>query len=155
MFEREIDYFNDILFSKGYNLTAQRKNIIKIFLENPQNHFSPKQLNVKIKDKGEQISAATIYRNIKILKDNNIIEEINHGEEKLYELKIFGKNSIHVHTSCIKCNKIKNYIDTKVSLKVNEQINKLEDKFYFNINKAEIFLYGFCSKCQLGGELNR
>lgn len=154
MFEKEIDYIKDILYSNGHKITIQRKNILLIFLENPEKHFSPLELHVKIKSKGFQIGFATIYRNIKILTENNIIEEIIHGDEKLYELKIFAKKSIHVHINCLKCNSITNFVNQNTSLKVIQQMNCLERDYSFILKRAEILITGICDKCCKGGESN-
>lgn len=154
MFEKEIKYIQEILCCKGYKITKQRESLLQIFLENPEKHFSPIELHVKIKRKGLNSSFATIYRNIRLLTENNIIEEIIHGSEKLYELKIFAKKSIHVHMSCLKCGSIDNYINQDISLKVIQQMKYLERNYSYELKKAEIFITGICDKCIKGGEFH-
>ncbi len=151
MFSKELEYIREILISKGYKLTYQRKLIVRVFLENPQMHFSPLDISNQIVKKGKFVSIATIYRNVKFLRDIDIIEEIIYGDEKLYELKIFAQKSIHIHIYCIKCNKIYNYLNLKVSHNLINYINHLENQFSFDIKKADFSLKGICSNCIVKG----
>lgn len=151
MFDKELEYVRKLLDSRGHKLTYQRKKILSTFLTNPQNHFTPIEIYEKIKKSDESVSIATIYRNIKILKEANIIGEIVHKDEKLYELKLFSKKSVHSHIICSKCGKIIDYIDQNISLKLIEEIGRLEKKYSYNIENVDVNLKAVCKDCMKRG----
>ncbi|MTI49087.1 Fur family transcriptional regulator [Sporosalibacterium faouarense] len=150
MFFKELDYVDKLLWNKGHKLTTQRKLIILEFLKNPEKHFSPIELHNNIRKlSNSQVtpSIATVYRNLKLLTEFDIIEETINKDNKLYELKLFGKKAIHIHIVCIECNRIIDYIDTDLSVKIIKEINKIEKKESFIIKNTDIKLKSICNQC--------
>jgi Fur family ferric uptake transcriptional regulator len=151
MNNNKIDYIKGILNSHGYILTEQRKEIIDVFLENPSKHFTAKELHELLKDIGNFIGMATIYRNLKTFTELGILEEIVSDNKTFYELKIFAKKSIHTHCYCMNCGNIINHSDISTSLKLISMIEKIEKKSEFKVEKLDIIFYCYCKKCNSNG----
>ncbi|WP_069650077.1 Fur family transcriptional regulator [Caloranaerobacter ferrireducens] len=146
---KRLSYIENILKENGYRITEQRRKIIKLFLDNPNKHFHPTDIHAFLIEQGEAVGIATVYRNIKILLDNDIIEEVTFNSSKLYELKLFSRKSIHAHFICLKCKRVLDYIDVDTSLKLIKIINEIERRYDFKIEDSEITFTGFCKKCSI------
>lgn len=92
-----------------------------------------------------------MYRNLQILNKWDIIQQVTYKDEQLYELKIFGKKSIHTHIVCVKCNSIIDYIDLGISLKTVEKISEIKDKYFFDTKNVDIMVRGVCENCLKNG----
>ncbi len=145
--EDKINYIIGLLKDKGYKTTDTRLLIIKMFLKNPNKHFSPQDFYDYLRKKNKNVGIATVYRNIKLLKNNNIIEEIILGDKKLYELKMFAKKSVHAHFTCNNCKKLIDCKDVESSIKLVNIIEKIEKEYDFNIKKVDFLLSGICKTC--------
>lgn len=136
-----------MLKTKGYKFTDSRELIVKFFLNNSDKHFSPQDVYSYLKKMDESIGIATVYRNIKLLMENEIIEEVICKNKKVYELKLFGKKSVHAHFTCRICNKIIDYNAISSSLKILGLINQIEKEYDFNIEDVDILFSGICKDC--------
>ncbi|MTI67430.1 MAG: transcriptional repressor [Firmicutes bacterium] len=145
--EEKINYINSLLKRKGYKMTYTRGLIVKVFIKNPDKHFTKKDIYLKLKKEGNNIGIATVYRNIELFKENNIIDEFIRKNEILYELKLFSKKIIHAHFICNNCKKIIDYKNTDCSLKIIKAIDVLEKKHDFEITNVDVAFLGKCENC--------
>ena len=134
--------FKNILSSNNYKLTSQREDILKVLIENQNNHFSADSLLNKVKEINPDIGLATIYRNLELFCQLGITYELDFDSSyKYYELNIEEKH--HHHLVCINCNKIIEFND-----KTLENFEKeLENKYKFKIVNHQIKFYGICEEC--------
>lgn len=135
-----------MLREKGYKLTYTRRLIVKMFLEHPDIHFSPQEVYEHLKKEGGNIGIATVYRSIKILKDNDIIEQVLFDDKSLFELKVFGQKSVHAHFNCRRCNELVDYTNAELSKTILKNMFKLEEKYKFRIKSVEVIMSGVCNK---------
>ncbi|RKD34264.1 Fur family transcriptional regulator [Thermohalobacter berrensis] len=149
MYEKKINFIKNILHKKGYKLTSSRKTVVMFFLRNLNKHFEPLDIYEKLKSQGNSVSLSTIYRTVRILKECDIIEELIYEDKKLYELKLFGQKSVHVHFNCLNCDKIKNYIDSNISLDIISKIEEIENKYDFKVENIDILFSGYCKACNV------
>lgn len=103
-------------------------------------HTTSENLINYINDNYDNISLATIYRNLNILMEENQIKKIKIGQQDIFETV---KNK-HYHYQCKLCNEI---VDIDVDLiPFNVNTIKSKDKI-FNVIDNDIVLYGICDKC--------
>lgn len=125
-----------------FKLTSQRK-IILDFVKNNYNHPSVDEIYLAVKDTLPRISKKTVYSNLKVLSENDLIKEIIIESVKRYEP--IQKN--HIHAICKNCGKI---IDINAKAIIDE-IEKLKKKSKdFKIESSTINLNGFCKECLRG-----
>lgn len=87
--------------------------------------------------KNENISVATIYRNINILSLENKIKKVSSDDKIVYEI---NKND-HYHFECRCCKKIYDIPTSLIKVSIDHSISSVTNK--------SIVLYGICKDCQL------
>ncbi|SFV67675.1 Peroxide stress regulator; Ferric uptake regulation protein; Fe2+/Zn2+ uptake regulation proteins [hydrothermal vent metagenome] len=125
-----------LLKQNDLKATIQRTSILKSI--DHAGHINIDEIYENVKEQHPTLSLATIYKNIILMQQNNVIIEVPmNGEKSKYELK----KEDHIHLICQLCGEIR---DTKIT-KEREQILTVEN---FQLNNAQINLYGLCQKCQ-------
>ena len=126
-----------ILKDNDLKATIQRTGILKSI--DQAGLINIDEIYEDVKEYYPTLSLATIYKNIILtVKQGVIIEVPMNGEKSKYELK----KDNHIHLICQSCGEIR---DIEIS-KEKEQILHIEN---FQLNNAQINLYGVCEKCQL------
>ncbi|NEW61336.1 transcriptional repressor [Sulfurovum sp. bin170] len=129
------DYIT-LLKENDLKATIQRTSILKSI--DHAGHINIDEIYEDVKEQHPTLSLATIYKNIILMQQNNVIIEVPmNGEKSKYELK----KDDHIHLICQSCGEIR---DTEIT-KEREQILTIEN---FQLNNAQINLYGLCHKCQ-------
>ncbi|MHB1546547.1 MAG: Fur family transcriptional regulator [bacterium] len=126
---------------KGMRHTKQREAIVDAFFSAGR-HITAEELFNAVKGKNPEIGYATVQRNLNLLCESGLTEEIKIGKQKTrYEQKYGSRH--HDHLICIKCGRL---------IEVNdEKIEKLQDKLAKANNfipiKHKLEIYGICSAC--------
>ena len=130
-----MDYIN-LLKSNNLKATVQRTAILQSI--HKAGHISVEDIYEDIRSRYPTISLATIYKNIVLMLEHNVILEVPiNGEKSKYELK----KDDHIHAICELCGDIK---DIKLTPERRELLTVKD----FYLNYAQINLYGICKKCQ-------
>lgn len=135
----------NLIDKSGYKITNQRREMLFIFIKNDQKHFSVEEVHRDLKSEG--IGMATVYRNIKIFVDLNILKEFKVDNTNYYELKMYAKKPLHIHFKCEHCNCIEDIIDQEIILeyfKINKLIEEKQESKIFDI---DIMFRGLCKDC--------
>lgn len=127
---------------KGLRNTSQREIILEAFLSAGK-HITVDELFDSIKAKHPEIGYATVHRNLRLMCDCGIADEIKIGKGKTrYEPKLDHKH--HDHLVCLKCGQF-----TEVN---DEKIEALQDKLArandFIPVRHKLEIYGFCARCR-------
>mgnify|MGYP006299431999 CR=1 FL=1 len=137
-----LEKFKNKLSANNYKLTKQREDILKVFIDNKNNHYSAEELFDEVKKINPDVGLATIYRSLELFSDLNIIHQLDFDNNyKRYELNIKGNH--HHHLICVNCGKITEFNDKE--LESFEE--RLEENYNFKIVNHRIKFYGFCDKC--------
>ncbi|TCK97823.1 Fur family zinc uptake transcriptional regulator/Fur family ferric uptake transcriptional regulator [Natranaerovirga hydrolytica] len=129
------------LKEKGYKITAQRKMIVSILIEQKDNLISAYFINEECNKRHEKANISTVYRNLDVLVESDLLHRfIDDDGNALYKLKC--KDSHHHHLICTVCGKTEviNYCPLE-----KLQALSLEKSFILTHHKIE--LYGYCKKC--------
>jgi len=131
------------LRENGIKITKHRKTIINIMINKKKKHITCEEIYRYAKNKGEEISIPTIYRNVSLLREIGILCKHKFNDKSnIYELSIKGRKN-HFHLKCRKCGQILE-MENKLS---TELIKRIENEKNFNIKSWELIIYGICSKC--------
>ena len=137
------DGFKGYLRDKGLKLTPERQKILQEMLST-HHHFDVEELFEKLRQRGERISRATIYRTLPLLIENNIIKEAQRCQDNVIKYEHICGHDHHDHLICIKCGKIYEFKD--------EQIEKLQEKicrkYKFKATEHRLGIRGYCQKCR-------
>jgi len=129
---------NYIALLKAHDLkaTIQRTSILKS-IDNA-GHINIDDIYEEVKEQYPTLSLATIYKNIILMQQNNVIVEVPmNGEKSKYELK----KGEHMHLICQACGEIQ---DREIAPQTKEAL-VIEN---FQLKSSQINLYGLCQKCQ-------
>ena len=125
-----------LLKENDLKATIQRTSILKSI--DHAGHINIDEIYEDVKEQHPTLSLATIYKNIILMQQNNVIIEVPmNGEKSKFELK----KDDHIHLICQHCGEIQ---DSKIT-KEKEQILSIKN---FQLNNAQINLYGVCQQCQ-------
>ncbi|HJX36076.1 MAG TPA: transcriptional repressor [Dehalococcoidales bacterium] len=130
---------NKTIDMKGHPHTRQRQILLQIIRETDR-HIDAKELFKLAVNRDNSISAATVYRSLKLFKELELIDEKRLGQSRCYyEIK---RSPQHQHLVCSGCGKVVDF-----NCPLSEMIKKVKDEKGFVVTKAEVFLEGYCSEC--------
>jgi len=125
-----------LLKANDLKATIQRTSILQTI--DHAGHISIDDIYENVKKQYPTLSLATIYKNIIMMQENNVIVEVPMNREKSkYELK----KEEHMHLICERCGEIK---DTKITPQTKEVL-VIEN---FQVQSSQINLFGLCQQCQ-------
>lgn len=129
------------LKSKGHKVTPQRREIIKALAEadGPQ---SVGQLRERLAGRFPEIGTDTVYRNLHLLVELGIINQINLLAKKGDLFEVGGSH--HHHLVCLDCGGV---LCLERCLLNDEGIESAR-QHDFKVTSHSFEIYGYCSKCQ-------
>lgn len=118
-------------------------------LENTQDHHTIEEIYDLVNRESFLISQATVYRNIRLFEELNLLTKIDLGDGlDRYEIK--KKSHHHHHLICYLCKGVEevhgDFLD-----KLEVEISK---KYDFKIEDHSLNFYGICSQCKKRMEKN-
>lgn len=140
-----ISDIEDKLRQRGYKVTPQRVEIIRILYENKK---LMKIEEIFSEAKSNTLGISTIYRNLIILEQAAIIKKINIDNINYYELENDDEYRLHIHAVCLNCNHIIDIDDNQILDKFSELIKKINMKEIESVKSTCIILKCICSKCE-------
>lgn len=123
------------------NYSRQREEIIKV-IKQSYNHPTAEDIYMTVKAKDPAVSRSTVYRNLGMLVENNIIKQISMkvGPDRYDYMK-----KPHNHVMCIKCGKI---FDFEYSFEYEALSKIVKEKTGVEISTDGIALEGICDSCK-------
>jgi Fur family transcriptional regulator, ferric uptake regulator len=132
-------YFSE----RGIRMTPQRRAILSV-METASKHLDAAQLLRKAKKLDSKVDRSTVYRTLRLLKRQGLIDELDlmhlHGEKHYYERKV---NRDHIHMACLRCGKIMEFV-SDVFETLKGQVEK-DCRFHIVVSRLEIG--GYCAAC--------
>ncbi|WP_091741742.1 Fur family transcriptional regulator [Marininema mesophilum] len=131
----------DRLKTKGFKYTGKREKMVEIFSKNDR-YLSAKEVLAGMQEEYPSLSVDTLYRNLSLLEELEIVEGTEWEGERRYRMHCGGE-SHHHHFICRKCGKTKPLNQCPM----NELLSDTED---FRITGHKFEIYGYCSRCETG-----
>lgn len=135
------------LSERGYKMTPQRKEILKIFVEHPDSHhMSAEDVYSILRERESEIGLATVYRALDLLSELGILVHVDFGDGcARYELNTADpKVHHHHHLICVKCKKVIEFEEDLLD-DLEATIAKESD---FQILNHEVKFFGYCKDCR-------
>jgi len=125
-----------LLKNSDLKATIQRTSILRSI--DQAGHINIDEIYEDVKELYPTLSLATIYKNIILMQQNNVIIEVPmNGQKSKYELK----KEDHIHLICQSCGMIQ---DTEIPPQTQKALS-IEN---FQLKRSQINLYGLCAQCQ-------
>ena len=137
-----IEVLNRYIVEKGLKQTRQRNLIVDTFFA-AGGHLNVEELLTRVREQDSRISAATVYRTMKLLTECGLAQPRHFGDgQTRYETA----GDHHDHVICTSCSLIVEF--------ENEEIEELQmavaKKHGFQVSHHKMELYGLCSRCRKG-----
>jgi len=133
---------------KEYNakITPQRIEILNLFLNNNEEHFTAEEILKKLDD--SKTGQATVYRTLELFCSAGILRKVNFKNEEFtrYDLLDLNKKHFHHHLVCNNCGKVIEIDDDLL----DHIENKVQNDYHFKIINHELIIKGICLNCQRG-----
>ncbi|WP_373048305.1 Fur family transcriptional regulator [Vulgatibacter sp.] len=135
-----MEVLNRYIAEKGLKSTRQRTLIVDTFFSTG-GHLNVEQLLARVREQDRRISAATVYRTMKLLTECGLAQPRHFGDgQTRYETA----GDHHDHLICTSCGFIVEF--------ENDEIEKLQlavaKRHGFQVSHHKMELYGRCSKCR-------
>jgi Fur family ferric uptake transcriptional regulator len=141
-----VHLFRRYLRDQGLPVTQQREAIAETVFGSSQ-HLSVEDIESLLRDRGERIGKATIYRTLEMLVKSGLVEEHDFGEGfKRYE-HLFGQKPVREHLVCTECGKVTEIVSTEL-LRLQEEEAR---RHGFLPSRYRLQIYGLCANCQAAG----
>ena len=123
-----------------YKRSKQRERMLEL-LRQTQIHPTADWLYQQLKKEFSSLSMGTVYRNLNILVEQNLIQKLPFGStHDRYE----AQKSPHYHLVCEACGCVHDF-NMPLYTEINEQAQKMSG---FDISRHRIDFFGTCEKCQ-------
>lgn len=141
-----IRLFNRYLRDQGLPVTHQR-NVVASAIFGSDAHLSVDDIEGILRDAGERIGKATIYRTLDLLVKSRLVEEHDFGEGfKRYEHRL-TRQPIHQHLVCIECGDVEEFESPEMPA-IEARVAR---EFGFRPTRHRLEIYGLCRSCQDAG----
>jgi len=121
--------------------TEQRRLILGI-MRQAEGHLDADEIYQQARKKWPSISLSTVYRNLQLLKELELVEEHQlDGMRRYYESTLRFK---HHHLVCLGCGRIFEF-NCPSTERLKSKIRREEG---FKVTDAEVRLAGYCPECQ-------
>lgn len=127
------------LKEKGIRMTPQRHAILAYLFEN-MNHPTADEIYKALEDKFPSMSVATVYNNLRLFKEANMVRELTYGDASS---RFDADVSHHYHVICKECGKIVDF--EYPCLDEVETVASKETGFKIESHRMEV--YGHCQTC--------
>jgi len=126
---------------KDRPVTVQRRLLLDI-LKDAKGHLDAKELYRHAIERDRNISLATVYRNLRLFKELDLVDEIRLDDiHCYYELK---HSTEHYHLICAACGEVSEF----ESPLIGKLASEVESKCGFEVSRAVLHLEGNCQKCK-------
>ncbi len=131
----------EYLKRRSIKFTAPRQRILDAVLL-MDDHFEAEQLLFALRQRGERVAKATIYRTLPLLVDCGILKQVRFEVKQAHYELCFGENP-HDHMVCRRCGRIVEFgADEVIKLRA-----KLARKHRFHAIAHRFQLSGLCWEC--------
>jgi len=131
---------SEVQEKRQFKRSKQRDKILDI-LQNTDSHPTADWIHKQVKSEFSTLSLGTVYRNLKILKEQGKIYEVNFGNG----FNRFDANmKPHHHLICDKCGRI---MDIEIPM-AEEIYKQVTERTGFVIDSHRVEFHGLCSECK-------
>lgn len=135
------------LRDSGKRLTRQRQLVLDVLAKSEQ-HLDAEGVHDQAKARDPNISLATVYRTLSLLKEVGLVEEHRLGEDHAHFEAV--PEEPHYHFTCTRCGRVIEFDAPQVM----QVVHRLSEEKGLQVNQVHLLLRGTCDRCQAEGVIN-
>lgn len=127
----------------GLKVTLPRVKILELLEESHREnrHLSAEDVFRRLRDAGEDIGLATVYRVLTQFQDAGLVIKHNFdSDQAVFELE---SGSHHDHLVCLRCNKVTEFSDELIE----QRQQAIAEQHGFRLTHHSLYMYGICAEC--------
>ncbi len=131
-----------IFQATGRRMTSQRRLLLEVLTECDA-HVDAEGIYALAKERDPNISLATVYRTLKVLKEAGIVQERildREGQKHYYEMAA----KAHYHFTCLECGRV---IEFESPL-IKQASHELAQELDLEVVHTRVHLDGYCPDCK-------
>jgi Fe2+ or Zn2+ uptake regulation protein len=129
------------LRAAGRRLTAQRRLILQV-LEESTGHLDADALYDRVKARDPDVSLATVYRTLALLREIGLVEEHRLGQDHGHYEAV--RQEPHYHFTCLRCDKVIEF-DTPLVAQIVQALCEQEG---VRVTSTHLHVSGYCPQCR-------
>jgi len=136
------DGMTQIFHATGRRMTNQRRLLLEVLTECDA-HMDAEGIYALAKERDPNISLATVYRTLKVLKESDIVQERildREVQKRYYEMAA----EAHYHFTCLECGRV---IEFESPL-IKQASHELAQELDLEVVHTRVHLDGYCPDCK-------
>lgn len=125
--------------SRAYRTSRHREALLRALRE-AGTHLSADELYHRLRSDGSRMSFGTVYRNLRILKEQGLILEL---ESKREGSRFDANLAPHAHFSCVQCGAIED-VDVVLPKAITEELARRG----LEVTGYQVSFSGRCARCR-------
>jgi Fur family transcriptional regulator, ferric uptake regulator len=129
------------LLGVGVRPTRQRMQVLETLAAEPHD-ATAQEIHARLRDQGERVGLATVYRALSVLRDREVVDELSHRSgESCYRLCAPGH---HHHLVCSSCHRV----EELEGCEVDAWIARASKTHGFKPASHTLEVVGVCADCR-------
>jgi Fur family transcriptional regulator, ferric uptake regulator len=143
-----LERFRRYLRDHHQPITRQRDHVAEIVMLSDE-HLSVEEILRKLKERGEHVGTATVYRTLELLLQSGLVRAHDFGEGfRRYEA--MPSQAHHEHLICVRCGRVTEFTNERLE----RMLPVIADEHGFQHQRHRVEIHGVCRECrrqELGG----
>ncbi|HTC25292.1 MAG TPA: Fur family transcriptional regulator [Gemmatimonadales bacterium] len=137
-----LERFRRHLRDRHLPVTRQRDLVAQAVLSSDE-HLSVDAIQKQLKEQGEHVGTATIYRTLDVLVRSGLVRAHDFGEGfKRYEP--MPQQAHHEHLICLRCGRVVEFQNERLE----RMLPIIADEHAFQHQRHRVEIYGLCRECR-------
>ena len=137
-----LERFRRHLQDRHLPVTRQRDLVAQAVLTSDE-HLSVEAIEKRLKEQGEHVGTATIYRTLDVLVRSGLVRAHDFGEGfKRYEP--MPQQAHHEHLICLRCSRVVEFQNERLE----RMLPIIADEHAFQHQRHRVEIFGLCQNCQ-------
>ncbi len=123
-------------------ITRQRDLVAETVLLSDE-HLSVETIEKRLKERGERVGTATIYRTLDVLVESGLVRAHDFGEG-FKRFEPMPQQAHHEHLICVRCGKVVEFANERLE----RMLPIIADEHAFQHQRHRVEIYGLCQECR-------
>ena len=141
---KQTNHLAKTLHTSGRRLTRQRRLVMQVLEENP-GHLEAEAVYALAKARDPNVSMATVYRTLAVLKEMGLVAGHTLGEDHAHFEP--APKTPHYHFTCLGCGLVVEFDAAQVA----QVVQVLSERKGLQVTEVHLLLSGYCAQCRKGG----